>query len=785
MVNPDSYPLLSRVILYRRGTAGTITYDEDTNSKLIDYEFEFNENYPKKATIRLDNRNYTSTINILNSSCAQWSGSVTGALRLGDYLKFGLFRRGTSTVDYHFKGVITDLVQNGSGELTIIAYDFSKRLEYVKKSFVYYKSYRDSVICDFTAGWPYNATVPNDSDIQVPMSFVGWSDQEITQHFGNGTGTSEYELADDTTKKVAQPFVADGSALVYLVLYINASSYNPNKITLTIETDNDGQPSGVAIYTNNNITITDGAGVSYLFDLKVAGSAPMMADTPLAKGSRYWVVVKCNTAPGGGASVMVDSEQTSATVLGDYASYNGSAWSKVTGEQLQIIVYQLGFTEQTPDTYYFDDAAKDMDLYGVSAAITASTEFGADYRAMFSYYYGTRTLEEIVLKLIKQNTGLLGDVSTNLDRTFKTYYTKGKTIAECLRECMDLYETGGTWSGKQHVMGHYEDGSSIQRLKVGKRLNVTDDSEAVTISLPADRPSNSDEWVIIGDPEIKKTTKLKYAAVMLIGQSQTGEPLITVRHDKAKSTSFWTALSGLTETLKVTDENIRDLTQLDAEAIRLMDAVTRDVWEGAIQLSGQHLGLWDTDTTSDSYGSGKILKMYWSPLGISAVKMKVTRLILRKNSTEIYVNNIDTLILNKLSRSMGTMEKIDAFVAPTGSAENVFLETYDATVATDAALYMELEDEDGTDLSNMHRVLCTRFANNANLNANTYHAEFERQNGYSAKQVRYIKLYTKLTGGSLRTTIDLQRTVSSIDIDEKVDKFKTNRLVIEVTHKAS
>lgn len=775
MTNPDTYPLLARVILYRRGTAGVINYKEDNDSKLIDWELELNENHPKKFTLRIDNRDHTSTVNLLSSSCAVWSDSVIGALLLGDYVRFGLYQRGTATVDYHFKGVITEIKQGQDGVLSVTAYDFSKRLEYIKRSFVYYKSHRDSELCDVDTYSPIKLVVPSDSDVQVPMASVQYAgaDGEVIQHFGNGTGTSAYELADDVTKKVGQPFIAEGRTIIIIRVRVNATNYSTYSLRLTIQTDSGSKPSGNIIYTKDWV-ITDGAGVQYL--------AYPLEDAPLLKGSRYWLVFQCLSAPGGGATLTVDSEQYGSTDEGEYQSYNGSAWSVVTSEQLNIEMNSFDYSEQDVGSYYYDAASNRMEIYSTGKGY--GTFVGNNERGLLSYYYGTRTLEEIVLKLIKQNTGLLGNVSSNLDRTFKTYYTKGKSIADCLRECLDLYETSGTWLGKQHVMGHYTDGSSIERLKVGKRLNVTDDAETEILSFPPDRAAYGDEHVIIGDPELRQSTKAKYSQVMVIGKDANDNPLIAFRSDRGKSDSFYDKMSGLVDTLKVTNDNLRDQTQVSDEAIRLMDAIVRDVWEGAIRLSGQHLCLWDTDTTSDSYGSGKIIKLYWSPLGISALKMKVTSLLLRKNSTEIYVNNTDPLLDNVISRTMGTTEKLDSFAAPIGTADTVFLEAYDSTVVTDASLYMELEDEDGTDLKNMSRVLCSKYSSST-YNSNTYHAEFEKQNGYSAKQVRYIKLYTALTGGSLRTTIDLQRTVSSIDIDEKIDKFKTNRIIVESTCKAS
>jgi hypothetical protein len=216
----------------------------------------------------------------------------------------------------------------------------------------------------------------------------------------------------------------------------------------------------------------------------------------------------------------------------------------------------------------------------------------------------------------------------------------------------------------------------------------------------------------------------------------------------------------------------------DDEAQRLMLAIQRNTWEGEIELSGQWR-CFDWDTTSDTYGSGKPIVLYWSPLGISNTKFKVTRMIMKRLTTSIYVNNVDPLVNNRITRTMGNQERSESFLGQTGVAETVFCYTYNSAAidtATDP-LYMELENSGGTDL--WHRVKCVKFTDTAN-NLRVYHALFPAGFTGGLNGIDRIKLYTAATGGTLIETIELTRTVDSIVIDEAPEKLFLSDLIIEV-----
>jgi hypothetical protein len=274
---------------------------------------------------------------------------------------------------------------------------------------------------------------------------------------------------------------------------------------------------------------------------------------------------------------------------------------------------------------------------------------------------------------------------------------------------------------------------------------------------------------------------MRYSKVMVIGKDYLDMPIVAVRSDRAKTGSMWEKMHGVVETLTVTDDNLRTLEDCNREAYRLLDAVTRDVWEGKITLYGHHTALWDFDNTSDSYGSGKIIKLYWSPLGISNMKMKITGIEFTTYTTIITVNNTDMELLNRVTRGLGNIDRLESLTAVIGDPESLILEYYYYILpARDGDTYMRIYDDTNTLMTPQDGQLCTKFAN-TDYNSRTYHAEFERTNCDGANKVRYVELYDS-TG--ILYKFDLMASEScgagTIDVDLKISKYRSHRLIVEI-----
>jgi hypothetical protein len=242
-------------------------------------------------------------------------------------------------------------------------------------------------------------------------------------------------------------------------------------------------------------------------------------------------------------------------------------------------------------------------------------------------------------------------------------------------------------------------------------------------------------------------------------------------------------MAGFLETLEITDNNIKDVSELNMVGYRKLDECLHGVWEGEMNLSGHHL-LWDYDTTSDSYGSGKIFELNWSPLGFTGTKFHVTGLVLTPFETLIYVNNKDPLYDNYFTRTVGRTELTDAFITPFDETNLVYLETYKDEYPTgydSTGLYCYLYDQSDNLLTGLVPLVCKKYAastfTNTAYNLRKYYVVIPPGNGYATTKIKTVTL--KDSGGTTVLTQTLKRTASSITVDEEVAKFKHTTLIVD------
>lgn len=777
MVNPDGFPREVHVLL-DNGT-GTITYRENDASYLMDWEYEPNENQPKKVLLVIDNSSLDPAVNLLSSSCAQWS-SGTAALKMGDLVRLGLYQGDDTTVDVLFDGVISEVPAGDNGILFVEARDPSQRLKTTKPTITHGANYLDEEVKAVTVAGSirYIGSV-TEADIVEPMVKVAFAHTDVRLEL-SGDNNNANDIST-VGYYVIQAFLAETDHFIGCRFWWTTDWTIGSTIDLEVSLYTDEDNSAGNLLRTVPFTLTQGIDTSPTNVDFTSSNNPLR----LIKGQKYWIEIKAaGVAIGGGTHWSVRSMDTNLTYWMNEFYIEAGGFSAVANQILEIRLDFADYAVLKTEDFVFDDTANRIYLLLFNETVETVGGYYSINRGLVSFYYGTITKEQLCERLITANTGLLKLLNGNLDRTFGVFSTRGKSLHESLKEIMDVPEDSGTWDGYQSVMTHTLGASDINRLIVVQRKK-TSDSATYILSHPSDR-ANDDEHIIIGDPKLKKTIKRNYAKVILTGRGYDGEPLVCTRSDEAKSGSFFNQMSGITETLKITDENLSSLVEVDKRAFALLDAVGRDVWQGSIMLDGQHEDMFVWDNTSDNYGSGNIITMYWGPLGISNLKMKVTGMVLRKLETEIYVNNIDSLLDNKLTRGWNESERSASFISPVGVPEVVYGSTYSGSIITNAVLWMELCDSGGTALPSQDRQLCIRFSNVA-YNMIIYHAEFVAGNAHSATigGVGQIKLYTTKTGASPAHTIDLTRTEASIVIDEEVDKFKQSKLIFEVLADAS
>jgi len=774
MANPESYPRKAKIKITHG--AGSKTWIENSSGIATEFEFDYSENNPAFLMVRLDNSNPDYYLNLLSPGCNVWS-SGTGAISEGDKIELGFNRVGLDTVDWFFDGKVASLKQNDDDTLIISAYDPSKAVDNKRISKTIYKNFKDSEegTIKNSSGYRYVDGFTA-SDVVKPLNRILTYSDMIERKFGDANGNVQYDLAGDLTRKSAQTFKAEGEYLDRIYIYATSVGYgaggNGANVNLEIYTDHvdSGDVHHPGDLIKSDVFFVSGTKAAFQY-LWVPAGLPK-----LIKNAKYWIVFSATSNVG--TMEICARGFTSGDNIESFKYTNSGispSWSVQAGSILRLIVRTFVYAELEPTDYFVDEVNDKIYLFkGIGSVIVGDV-------AIIDYFYGTLTLEEVIIALIKLDTGLLGNVSTDCDRIMNTYATMGKSLGECLRELMDVYENSGTWSGRQHVMAFYRDGNGIPNLKVGKRLDVVNDSEVAIFSYRPDHGTD-DEWKLIS-VKLELTTKMRYARVKVTGTDPQGYPIIAIRSDQPKTGSFYTKLGGLAETLEVTDSQIMTYADADKRAWAELDALKRDVWEGSILLAGHHFGLFDFDNSSSSFGSGKIIKLYYSPLGINGVLMKVNRMIIRSDgTTEIMINNVDTAIRNRLTRGLGTTEKIDSFLAPLGAVETVLCQFYvDSNIYTANDVYCKLYDNTNTVVTPQSFPLCEKISKSA-YNAVCYQAAFEIGNAHSDNNIRYVELYH--SGGTL-IKYDLALTVNSIPKDLTFRKTRTNRLIVEVIGKAS
>jgi hypothetical protein len=763
------------IVLYRKGTAGTITLAFNDNSFIVNGSRAWSKNENDVGTLEfgLSNGSIIPAANFMSSSFAGWSDGVTGALQLGDYVKYSLYPTLTGTKTQVFYGKITDIRPTADGQLRITAMDYLKALmrEYAK---IVYTNYKDAgVFVDSTdAQGRDTITGVSDSDIVQPLASVKFATADTRTTLGDDGDTETAQNIVDG-KDVAQPFSPTQDGIIGLKITTAwTDSVNDTDLTVVIQKDDGtGQPDGVDL-ASVTIDVTGSPEINdYDIDFTTSG-APLV----IAVGAVYWAVFSTT------ATSETLTVKTRGPVSGQFSSYlyksDGTNWSVQSGAVLYLKIDSVMYQEIDPSDYSLNGTTITI-LEGVEIPNDPTQSYVTIKRGLLSYFYGTVTNQAIADALTKLNTGLVSSSSANQVAASGTFSTEGKKLLEALQELADQYMSSGAWSGYQLAFAHYESAGS-QYLKWGKRL-TTADSSYVTFSYGLDGTTD-EEHRIIDYSGLELRSDLRPPRVVMIGTDASGRPLCYTITDKALTDSFETRMEGFANVQKVVDENLATMADVRSHGDGTIAKYAFNVWEGPIVVSGVYPDLIDLGTGSTSFGSGKIITLNLSPLGISNQKFKVKGVQVEANQTTITISNVDLAVMNAQKYYNLKANRTEAFYAPVGLADDVYIAVFCDSTVSGSAYHMTLEDSTGTAITGLVPVLCAKHVVAA-YNLNVYQGIFEKDNGYSAPPygVRYIRLYS---GATLIATYDLYSASAPVR-DERFDKFKTMRLIVDFMTKIS
>ena len=761
-----------------------------THEKVVSRPLEWTENYPRKLTIQLENRAETAADNLISSSFAGWSAG-TGALDIGDRVNYTVRMTSDPTVETQvFWGIITEVSQTSGGILTIVAKDYLEKFEHVQPNAIIFKNYRDGTIKSTTEGVGAR-TVDGctETGIVWPPVFVGIATTDTRTTLSGAGSNLEYLMvstivpaAPDTLEYwySAQAFVALGDGMIGLRYYYQSTDISiDGHIHCAIQADLNGAPSG-----------TDIASSEYLVGLGTNVNTPVQIDftdelssqpVPLEKGKKYWVVFSCDdsircTEDVGGFVAVIWHTGVAALPFTDHYWWrlHTGAWTEsAADENLTIRLDFCDYEEVAAEDYYFDDAANTITVRTNGVPITPIDTYYDLHRGKVSYYYGAVDTGDIFSRLIGYDPDATSVIAAAYETAYSLYQTRGKSVAECLRELCDTFETAGAFDGYQHIISAYRTGGGVDTINAGWRPYAT----GRTFSHGAD--SVVDDEIRITSVNLKRTTSLRPASVMVIGKAPSGLPIIVQRDDRALTASFRTK-SKLALMTTHTDESINTLVDADRKAWQILDSFARDTWEGTITVAGVFPDLFQLNQASPYYGAGGHIDLNYSPLGIVAAEFHVKGIVLHENTTEIQISNEDVLILNALTEARGRAERSESFLAPDDPFTTVFASGYTSDIEAGATMYMQLCTADETNIPEGVRVLCTH-TTNTRYNDSTYHAEFETNEGHTVDGTNHVvqlELWDATTGGTHHAKVALSAS-------EHFPKWRTTRVIAEIHCKAA
>jgi hypothetical protein len=745
------------------------TITEAIHQKVISRTLEWTENYPRKLTFQLENRTTIATDNLLSASFAGWD-SGTGAIDIGTRVNYFVYPESAPTTKTEvFWGIITEISQTSGGILTIVARDYLEKYEYIQPTAIIFNTFRDQQL-KLTTEHGETRTIDGitETGIMLPPLFVGVATTDIQTDL-NTVSNHNADIADGVDFwEVAQAFLAKGDGLIGVNYnYSTAAVTVVGNIYCTIQADLDGLPSGVDIATFETLI---GMGTNFV-NVQVNYAAvgyPIL----LEPGAKYWIIWRCDQTIVGGVAINY-GDTLPTNPYTDRRWYRCltpiDVWTESAADQnMDVVLDFCNYDEIAADDYYYDGPNDRIVVRVQSNPITTVAGYYTIRRGKVSFYYGSVSTQTVFERLIGYDPDVYDEVSGDCDTTLSLYQTRGKSIAECFRELCDTFETTGAYSGYQHIVAAYRNGDDEDIIKVGFKPWTG----SRVFSHGAD--TSTDDEVRIISLNLKRTTSLRPASVIVIGKDPSGGPIIVERDDQGLGASSFRTKSKMALLTSHTDEAINSIADADRKAWQILDSLSRNVWEGTITVAGIFPDLFCLDNTSVFYGAGGHIHLNYSPLGISNVQLHVKGIVLHENTTEVQVSNDDLLLLNALTDTRGRAERSESFLAPDDPYTTVFISKYVDVVEDLATLYMQLCTADNTCITEGFRVLCTK-TSNSRYNSNTYHAEFATINGHTVDgtPVNRLELYTLRTLGT-------EHVEALLLPSEYFPKWRTTHVIAEI-----
>lgn len=202
--------------------------------------------------------------------------------------------------------------------------------------------------------WSVYAGTQTNGQVYQLHSNAGLFD-ELTEENYVVTGNADLAVDANAAKRVAEGFTLSqynntikNIPITQIMVPIRKNAGTTTELTLRIETDSGGKPSGVLLDANSTTTLAAIVDTAYGMYAMF-----MFASPPLGTGStQYHAVLQHTTEGAGNSQYYVNSNTAGNYAHGNTSTYATGAWTAVAGSNLNFAVYT-----QSPIDAYADTKA--------------------------------------------------------------------------------------------------------------------------------------------------------------------------------------------------------------------------------------------------------------------------------------------------------------------------------------------------------------------------------------------------------------------------------------------
>jgi hypothetical protein len=177
--------------------------------------------------------------------------------------------------------------------------------------------------------------------------------------------------------------------LTNLYLLLRKNSGTTTDLTVRIETDNAGAPSGTLADADATATITA------LTSTTFAWTKVSMANVTLTGNTTYWIVIKHATEGSGDSKYFWSGDACSPSYTnGNLSTYSSSAWTADTDKDANFIIYSKSAIDAFADFKSFMPAGigftskmqKFMAMFSTEASYNVEVSFSVDGAGYVTYF---------------------------------------------------------------------------------------------------------------------------------------------------------------------------------------------------------------------------------------------------------------------------------------------------------------------------------------------------------------------------------------------------------------